>query len=175
MSKNIKKQYPDIFIDWHPTLNGKTNPNNVKIKSRKQYWWRCTKRQCGCNWEDTIYARIYKKNGCPKCKERGIKRGIRDIFEIQKTLKEIKNASKGIDELLVIFLGEETNKKQRQISSVKISKKIFKINKLGIKFREDLLQHRKVNVKAKEYRKLRKENRKQPKKDEQPKIDASNI
>lgn len=59
MKKTIS-DYPELMIEWHPTLNHDLNPNNITIGSNKKCWWICNK---GHEW-NTICK---DKRGCPYC------------------------------------------------------------------------------------------------------------
>ncbi len=151
--RNIKKRFPRIFADWHPTLNGKVNPNRVRIKSRKKWWWRCSNKKCGHNWKATIYSRIKLKTLCPKCVERKNRKFPCDIREMEVILKKIKKLQSKIDESITFFLNDEIVKTQRFRKGILARKKLSEINKLGLEFRKMIIKYK---HKTNELRKLKK-------------------
>lgn len=143
MPRSIKKEFPHIFIDWHPTLNGKTNPSVERRTTRKKYWWKCHKLKCGCNWQATINARIHLGDTCPKCQERKKKKFTQDLLEIKKIFKKIKLLENQADKLLDIYIDEKSTKASKQRTSVAVRRKIDEINLLGLEFRKIILNYKK--------------------------------
>ena len=143
MFRNIKKEFPLIFLDWHPTLNGKVNPNTVKKSSRKKYWWKCHNKKCGCNWQATIHARINVGDVCPKCKERKKKRFTSDILEIKQIFKDIKRLQLQADKHLDIFINDDSVKAAKKLNAIAFKRKIDEINKLGLRLREIIVNYKK--------------------------------
>lgn len=39
--KNLKTEYPEIAVLWHPSLNGDLHPEDVPPRSNKKVWWTC--------------------------------------------------------------------------------------------------------------------------------------
>lgn len=143
MPRSIKKKFPHIFADWHPILNGKVNPSALRRTSRKQYWWKCHNKKCGCNWKATINARIHLGDVCPACKERKRKKFLDELSKIKKMFKKIKKLQEQIDKSLNIFIDDKTNKKNQQKSSVDVRRKIDELNKIGLEFRKLILRYNK--------------------------------
>lgn len=146
MPRSIKKQFPKIFADWHPTLNGKINPSLQKRTSRKKYWWKCHSKKCGHNWQATINARIKLGDTCPKCKERKKKKFTQDLLEIKKIFKKIKQLHPQIDKCIDIFTDDTSTKASKQRSAVSARRKIDEINLLGLRFRKIILNYRKKMI-----------------------------
>jgi hypothetical protein len=146
MPRSIQKEFPHIFIDWHPTLNGKVNPSSLRRTSKKKYWWRCHNKKCGCNWQATIYARIRLGDICPKCKERKKKKFTKDLLEIKKIFSKIKQLQLQVDKCLVNFIDDDSSKISKQRDSVTIRRKIDEINNLGIEFRKIILNYKKKMI-----------------------------
>jgi len=146
MPRSIKKQFPNIFLDWHPTLNGKVNPSALRRTSRKKYWWRCHSKKCGCNWKATIYARIHLGDICPKCKERKKKKFSEDSREVKMILKKIKYLQFQTDSHLEKFIADDNTAASRQRESVFVRRKIDEINKLGLQLRKLILSHKKKMI-----------------------------
>jgi hypothetical protein len=139
MPRSIKKEYPKIFADWHPTLNGKINPSAVRRISRKKYWWKCHNKKCGCNWKATINARIHLGDVCPGCTERKKKKFTQDILEIKKIFKEIKQLQLQVDKCIDNFIDDDSSKASKQRDSVTIRRKIDEINKLGLNYKKKMI------------------------------------
>ena len=59
LAKNIK-----VSNEWHPTKNGKLQPENFSLASGDKVWWQCSK---GHEWEATIASRTNLHSGCPFC------------------------------------------------------------------------------------------------------------
>lgn len=146
MPRSIRKEFPHIFIDWHPTLNGKVNPSALRRTSRKKYWWKCHNKKCGCNWKATIYARIRLGDECPKCAERKKKKFTQDLHEIKKMFKKTKQLQLQIDKCLSNFTDDNSTKKSKRIDSVKIRRNIDEINKIGLEFRKIILKYKKKMI-----------------------------
>jgi hypothetical protein len=146
MPRSIKKEFPEIFSDWHPTLNGKVNPSTIRRTSRKKYWWKCHSKKCGCNWKATIYSRIHMGNECPKCIERKKKKFSKDLLEIKKTFKKIKKLQLQADKFFEIFTDDNSTKISKQNGSVAIRRKIDEINALGLIFRKIILNYHKKMI-----------------------------
>ena len=54
---------PELAKEWHPTKNGKKQPDMIKEGSNKKAWWICDK---GHEWEAVINSRSQGR-GCPLC------------------------------------------------------------------------------------------------------------
>lgn len=143
MPRSIQKEFPKIFIDWHPVLNGKVNPSTLRRTSRKKYWWKCHSKKCGCNWQATINARIHLGDMCPKCIERKKKRFTQDINEVKKIFKRIKELQIEVDKCLINFTNDNLSFTKKAKNSVLIRKRINEINRLGLKLRKIILTYKK--------------------------------
>jgi hypothetical protein len=62
---NLGTEFPEIAVQWHPTLNGNLKPENFLPFSNKKAWWRCN--YCYHVWQISIANRTYNKSGCPNC------------------------------------------------------------------------------------------------------------
>jgi hypothetical protein len=154
MIRNIKKSYPNVFIDWHPVLNGKVNINSIEVGSRKKYWWRCHNKKCGCNWKATIYARINLGDKCPKCTERKKEKFVSDLVEIKRIFKEIRLLQSDVDKNLDVFINDDSNKISKKRSSVNVRRKIDKINLYGLQLRKMIMTYKR---KILSYKKIKKD------------------
>ncbi len=84
---DIATLYPEIAKEWHPTKNGNLTPKDVRPKSNKIVWWKCSK--CGYEWNTTCNNRIGKKSGCPCCSGRVAHSGVNDLATLYpKFVKE---------------------------------------------------------------------------------------
>lgn len=143
MGQNLKSRYPHIFIDWHYFLNGKVNPNTLKIASRKKYYWKCHNKKCGCVWKATVYARINMGDVCPRCKERKKKKFTQDLIETKKIVEQIKKNQFDVETKFDSFFGEDTSNTRRKKVSAFIRKKINENKKLSITLRKMILNYKK--------------------------------
>ncbi len=74
--ESLKKDFPLLAEEWHPTLNGDLTPENVKPFSSRRVWWLCP--VCHNEWDAEISARS-SGNGCPYCSGRRVKEGFSDL------------------------------------------------------------------------------------------------
>ena len=74
---------PEIVSEWHPTKNGRINPEYVYAMSNKVFWWKCQK--CGYEWKAPAYRRS-KGNGCPVCSGNIVMPGINDLATVRPDL-----------------------------------------------------------------------------------------
>jgi DNA-directed RNA polymerase subunit RPC12/RpoP len=60
--------FPEVSRQWHPTKNGKLDPEQMTAGSGKKVWWKCEK---GHEWQANIYSRTRPNGtGCPYCSGR---------------------------------------------------------------------------------------------------------
>jgi len=78
--------YPEVAKEWHPTKNDSLTPRDIRPKSNKKYWWKCSK--CGYTWQASGSSRIGHKSGCPACSGRVPRVGINDLFTVCPNLKQ---------------------------------------------------------------------------------------
>jgi hypothetical protein len=57
---------PDVALQWHPTKNGSTTPDDVRAGSRQLAWWRCPEQPLHV-WQARIGRRVRSGTGCPYC------------------------------------------------------------------------------------------------------------
>ncbi len=129
---NIVKKYPKIFIDWHPTWNGRKSPNMIYLnnpKSKKKYWWRCHKTTCRYIWKDSIPGRIKFKRGCPQCEMRAKTKKVKDIYGIIKKTQKIENLINKTDDLFYVMLDENNSNYKKIRTSVIIRHALLEIQK----------------------------------------------
>jgi hypothetical protein len=75
---NLAYLNPKLAAEWHPSKNGKLEPEQVTTRSGKKVWWICDRDH---EWEAVIANRT-NGSGCPECakkkiSEANIKRAIR--------------------------------------------------------------------------------------------------
>jgi very-short-patch-repair endonuclease len=65
-SATLAKVLPEIASQWHPTLNGKWTPEEVRPTSKRMAYWRAD--CCGHEWEEPVRDRNkYQRQRCPSC------------------------------------------------------------------------------------------------------------
>lgn len=70
---DLVSQSPSIALQWHPTRNGSSFPEQFVNGSNKKVWWQC---QEGHEWDAVISSRTgHMKSGCPSCAESGYRPG----------------------------------------------------------------------------------------------------
>ncbi len=62
---SLRAVYPRLAREWHPTKNGKLNPDAVVAGSAKRVWWRCEHNRYH-EWQARIGDRG-RGSGCPYC------------------------------------------------------------------------------------------------------------
>ncbi len=66
--RNFVKSNPELRKEWHPTMNGKIEPEEFTPHSNKKAWWVCKK---GHEWS-TSFADRTRGFGCPFCAGRKV-------------------------------------------------------------------------------------------------------
>ncbi|MBR5358952.1 MAG: zinc-ribbon domain-containing protein [Clostridiales bacterium] len=66
---------PALAEEWCYEKNGSLTPDQVKVGSEKEVWWRCSK---GHEWKARIYSRA-KGSGCPFCSNTKVLAGFNDL------------------------------------------------------------------------------------------------
>ena len=61
--ENVENNCPELFIEWHPTLNGQLEPKYVSPRSLMKVWWVCENNH---SFLRSVASR-QKGNGCPRC------------------------------------------------------------------------------------------------------------
>jgi hypothetical protein len=62
-SYNLKIDAPALCLEWNYTKNA-LSPEAYYKSSSAKVWWICFKNH---EWEASIHARVFMKNGCPYC------------------------------------------------------------------------------------------------------------
>lgn len=67
--RSLADLHPSVASQWHPTLNGKTLPADVRPTSRDIFWW---KDPAGHSWQSSVVAvATSRAAGCPDCTQWG--------------------------------------------------------------------------------------------------------
>jgi hypothetical protein len=62
---SMRNTHPEIAKDFHPTLNGECNPDNLTAGSGRKIWWKCQK--CEHEYKVSASSRIYFDSKCKVC------------------------------------------------------------------------------------------------------------
>ena len=90
--KSLAKCCPELALEWHPTKNGKLDPDNITAQSNRKAWWL---GKCGHEWPAAINSRV-RGNGCPYCANRKVLEGFNDLATTHPNLaKEWHPAKNG--------------------------------------------------------------------------------
>ena len=65
-SNCLATTHPELAKQWHPTLNGKLTPYNVKAGVFKKVWWKCPEGE-DHEWKARIGNRTNHNSGCAVC------------------------------------------------------------------------------------------------------------
>lgn len=63
--KSLQACYPEIAVEWHPTLNGELTPSNVHNGGSAKVFWLCPS---GHTYQKSIAKRTKRGQGCPQCR-----------------------------------------------------------------------------------------------------------
>lgn len=72
---SIIKQAPEIAKMWHPTKNGRINPEYISVGSSRKFWWLGA---CGHEWISTVSYEI-SSGKCPYCSGMRVLKGFNDL------------------------------------------------------------------------------------------------
>jgi hypothetical protein len=61
---NLAEKFPQLALEWHPTLNEVLTPCAVSPSGRMKVWWQC--KQCNETFEASLNNRS-RGRGCPSC------------------------------------------------------------------------------------------------------------
>jgi len=68
--RSLATVFPKIAAEWHPTKNGALRPEDVRPRTDKHVWWRCSRNPTHV-WRVSIDNRTGpRKSGCPYCSGR---------------------------------------------------------------------------------------------------------
>lgn len=86
--------YPDIAAEWHPTKNGKLQPNDMTAKSGKKVWWL---GKCGHEWQISANERVGHNTNCPYCANKKVLIGFNDLATTNPDIAAQWNPTKNGD------------------------------------------------------------------------------
>jgi hypothetical protein len=70
---------PGVASQWHPQLNGSTEPHDVTASSNIQVWWLCSDDHV---WRAPVYSRKSGR-GCPSCSGNRVIVGVTDLGSVR--------------------------------------------------------------------------------------------
>ena len=74
-ANDLAATHPELAAQWHPTLNGSLEPQDVFAgDGRRKAWWICEK---GHEWQAAISSR--RSRGCPYCAGKIVLHGFNDL------------------------------------------------------------------------------------------------
>jgi len=89
---DLASNFPEVSIEWHPSLNAGISPDAISAKSTKKAWWLCPE---GHDFEATVRARTGQGITCHYCTGQKILAGHNDLAtthpEIAKAWDYVKN------------------------------------------------------------------------------------
>tara|TARA_R110002012_G_C11670576_1_gene613029 strand:+ start:1768 stop:3504 length:1737 start_codon:yes stop_codon:yes gene_type:complete len=62
MKRTIRDTHPEVFNDFHPTLNVGVNPDDLSAYQKTSVWWKCS---IGHEYQVSVYTRV--RTGCKEC------------------------------------------------------------------------------------------------------------
>ena len=68
--ESLADLFPDVAVEWHPTLNCDVTPVDMFGGTSTKFWWKCDVAD-DHEWHATTYNRTINDTGCPCC--RGLK------------------------------------------------------------------------------------------------------
>ena len=89
-ANSLLTKYPEIANEWHPTKNGKVEPDMITCHSGKKVWWL---GKCGHEWQAVVSSRISGSN-CPFCAGQKVLAGFNDLATINPELASEWHPSK---------------------------------------------------------------------------------
>jgi very-short-patch-repair endonuclease len=95
-AENLEALFPDLARQWHPTRNAPLRACDVRPKSNKKVWWRCT-RNPAHEWEAAVNARHVA--GCPRCNEESKLKHV-ELVEGQRVLRTLAMCEELFGELV---------------------------------------------------------------------------
>ena len=73
---DLKRLFPAVAAQWHPTKNGTAGPETVSPGSNRKVWWLCP---LGHAYQAAVAARTARGSGCPYCAGRKVLPGFNDL------------------------------------------------------------------------------------------------
>jgi hypothetical protein len=73
---DLETRYPELSLEWHPSLNGDLMPNQVSGGTPRKVWWHC---RVGHDYTAAVVQRASLKSGCPICANQKALTGYNDL------------------------------------------------------------------------------------------------
>jgi len=77
---NLRSQFPNLVLEWHPTKNSDCSPEEFRPGSAKKVWWQC---KHGHEWRTSISMRTLRGTNCPHCSHQTSPSQIRLFCELR--------------------------------------------------------------------------------------------
>jgi hypothetical protein len=74
---DLETLYPQLSLEWHPTLNSPLRPCDVFAKGDRRVWWVCPN---GHEYQLNVVRRAYG-DGCTECSQAGTSRIEQEFFD----------------------------------------------------------------------------------------------
>ena len=107
LNNSLKKLYPELSKEWHPTKNGNITPDLVQPETHDRYFWIC---KLGHTYQASPKNRVRLKSGCPYCANQKILKGFNDLetthpiialdYNNEKNLRKSYEVSKGCSDFV---------------------------------------------------------------------------
>lgn len=152
----LKKKYPKIYAELHPSLNKKGISLKLDQDCKIKVWWKCKSKKCGHNWKDTVYGRVVMGRNCPKCEERNKTRRTADKFDIKDAMQKISNLSVEVKKCIDKALDETLSTTIKLKGGGQAKTRLIKIKKLCILLREAISNQKNLDIKEVERKKKKK-------------------
>lgn len=81
---SIVHKAPEIAKMWHPTKNGRINPEYVSIGSLRKFWWL---GDCGHEWSSSVQYEV-SSGKCPYCTGKRVLLGFNDLASTNPSLSK---------------------------------------------------------------------------------------
>ena len=102
---NFAALYPNIAKEWHPSKNGKLNPNDITPYSNKKVWWICERKH---EWKTSIDKRSSRNQGCPICRSQTSRPELYIFSEFSTIFQKVEHRKK-IDGMEVDIFIDDLN------------------------------------------------------------------
>ncbi len=64
---NLLAVRPDLVKEYMYPERNKIAPDKIHARSSKKLWWKCSKSDCGYEWQTRAESRVCNETGCPAC------------------------------------------------------------------------------------------------------------
>lgn len=80
---SVADRFPEVAVDWHPTLNGLLLPSDFSASARDYAWWLCSRNHA---WRARICNRTLRQTGCHFCSNQKPVKGENDLAAVAPEL-----------------------------------------------------------------------------------------